>query len=109
MASNDSHSDYGRGGGDYQDEPHLIPYSTYVIIWLALCMLTMVTVLVSLVDMRHMTIPVALLVACAKSTLVLLWFMHVKFENRVLWWFIIAGVGTYVIFVILTFADYAYR
>lgn len=94
---------------DHHDEPHLIPYSTYIIIWLALCTLTLVTVAVAMVDMRHMAITVALLVACAKSTLVLLWFMHVKFENRVLWWFIISGVGTYVIFVILTFADYAYR
>ena len=94
---------------DHHDEPHLIAYSTYILIWLALCTLTLITVGVAMVDMRHMAIPVALLVACIKSTLVLLWFMHVKFENRVLWWFIISGVGTYVIFVILTFADYAYR
>ena len=108
-----SHSDHGSapttGGGDYPQDTHLIPYSTYSVIWLALCGLTLVTVAVSMVDMRHMTLPVALLVACAKSTLVLLWFMHVKFENKVLWWFIIAGFGTYVIFVILTFADYGYR
>ena len=94
---------------DQHDEHHLIPYSTYIVIWLSLCALTLVTVSVSYLDMRHMTMFVALFVASAKSTLVLLWFMHVKFENRVLWWFIIAGLGTYVIFVLLTFADYAYR
>ena len=107
--SHDSNAPVRTGGGDYHEEPHLIPYSTYILIWLALCGLTLVTVGVAMVDMRHMTLPVALLVACAKSTLVLLWFMHVKFENRVLWWFIISGIGTYVIFVILTFADYGYR
>ncbi len=94
---------------DHADEPHLIPYGTYIGIWLALCMLTLVTVGVSYADMRHMTIIVALLIACAKSTLVVLWFMHVKFENRAIWWFLIATILTYVTFVILTFADYSFR
>lgn len=94
---------------DHADEPHLIPYKTYVLIWLALCTLTLVTVAVSYADLRHMTITVALLIASAKSTLVLLWFMHVKFEHRIIWWFIIATILTYVTFVLLTFADYSYR
>ncbi|MDA1194181.1 MAG: cytochrome C oxidase subunit IV family protein [Planctomycetota bacterium] len=94
---------------DHHDEPHLIPYKTYILVWLGLCSLTLLTVAVSYANMRHMTIPVALMVASLKCTIVVLWFMHIKFENRVLWWFLIAAVGTYVIFVILTFADYSYR
>lgn len=94
---------------DGSADQHLIPYKTYVLIWLALCTLTLVTVAVSYADMRHMTIIVALLIACAKSTLVVLWFMHVKFENRAIWWFLIATILTYVTFVLLTFADYSFR
>jgi cytochrome c oxidase subunit 4 len=94
---------------DESAEPHLIPYKTYVLIWMALCTLTLVTVGVSYANLRHMTIIVALIIACGKSTLVVLWFMHVKFENRAIWWFLIATILTYVTFVLLTFADYSFR
>ncbi len=94
---------------DAHDEPHLTPYSVYVGIWLALIALTGVTVLASVVDMKHQAIFVALFVATAKSTLVVLYFMHIAFENRVFWWFLLSAIATFVIFVLLTFADYAYR
>jgi cytochrome c oxidase subunit 4 len=94
---------------EHPDEHHLTPYKVYVGVWLALLALTGVTVLAAVVSMKHMAIFVALLVACAKSTLVVLYFMHIAFEKRVFWWFLIAAIATYVIFVLLTFADYAFR
>jgi cytochrome c oxidase subunit 4 len=87
----------------------LLPYRVYVQVWVGLVSLTLLTVAAHYAELRHVSLLVALAIACAKSTLVLLWFMHVKFENRVVWWFMIAGVGTYVIFILLTFADYSYR
>jgi len=91
------------------DEVHLLPYSLFIKVWAALITLTVVTVGVSYADMKHLTIFVALFIACAKSTLVILYFMHIAYEKHVFWWFLIAAFGTYVIFVLLTFADYAFR
>ncbi len=91
------------------DEPHLTPYKVYVGVWLALIALTGLTVGAAYADMKQMVLFVALLIACAKSTLVILYFMHVAHETRVFWWFIITAFATYITFVLLTFADYAYR
>jgi len=91
------------------EEHHLTPYKVYIGVWLALISLTGITVLAAIINMKHMAIFVALLVACGKSTLVVLYFMHIAFEKRVFWWFLIAAIATYVIFVLLTFADYAFR
>lgn len=94
---------------EHAEEAHQMPYKMYVGVWLALIALTGITVLASVIDMKQMAIFVALLVACAKSTLVVLYFMHIAFEKRVFWWFLIATIATYVTFVLLTFADYAFR
>ncbi len=95
--------------GDGEEGPHLLPYALFIKVWAALIALTLVTVLVSYADMKHLTIFTALFIACAKSTLVVLHFMHVAYEKHIFWWFLIAAVGTYVIFILLTFSDYAYR
>lgn len=91
------------------DEEHLTPYKVYIGVWLALVCLTGLTVGAAYTDMKHMVLFVALFIACAKSTLVILYFMHIAHETRVFWWFLIAAFSTYVIFVLLTFADYAFR
>ena len=88
---------------------HLIPYATYFKVWGALILLTLVTVAAAYANMHHMAVIVAILIAAAKSTLVILWFMHIKYEGRIFMWFLIAGFGTYAIFLILTFSDYAFR
>ena len=92
-----------------EHEPHLIPYRTYVNVWLALIGLTLVTVAAAYADLGHMAIFTAILIATIKSTLVLLYFMHMRYEKPVFVWFLVAALGTYGLFIILTFADYAFR
>ncbi|MDJ0522583.1 MAG: cytochrome C oxidase subunit IV family protein [Planctomycetota bacterium] len=93
----------------HEHEVHITPYKVYIGVWAALIVLTGVTVGAALVDMKQMTIFVALFIACAKSLLVILYFMHIAYESRVFWWFLISAFGAYIVFVVLTFADYAFR
>lgn len=88
---------------------HLVPYRVYVNVWLALVLLTGLTVGAACTDLRHLAVFTAIIIATAKSTLVVLYFMHIRFEHRVFTWFLIAALGTYAIFVILTFSDYSFR
>jgi cytochrome c oxidase subunit 4 len=90
-------------------EAHVIPYKVYVGVWLALLALTAVTVGVSFVDMRNVAVLTAVLIAAVKSSLVLLYFMHVRFERMLYVVMILAVLFTYAIFIGLTFADYGYR
>ncbi len=91
------------------EKHHMVPYSLYVWIWLALVALTAVTVGVSYVDMRNVAILTAVFIATVKATLVLLYFMHLRFERMFYLVMILSVLATYVIFIGLTFSDYAYR
>ena len=97
-------SEHGSGGTE-----HLLPYSVYLKVWLALLILTGLTVWVSTVHIYQWHVFTAMLIATVKVSLVVLYFMHVRFENKLIWVMILAALVTYAIFVSLTFADYYYR
>ena len=71
--------------------------------------LTVITVGVSYVDMKHVTVLTASIIAVIKGSLVVLYFMHIRFENRIYALMILAILATYAIFIGLTFVDYWYR
>jgi len=93
---------------DHTDH-QIVPYRVYLIVWLGLLALTVVTVAVSYIDMRNVAILTAVLIASVKCTLVLLYFMHLRFSKLLYTVMILAVLGTYAIFIGLTFADYGYR
>ena len=92
-----------------EQEHHTVPYRVYFVVWAALVLLTAVTVAVSYLDMKHVTVLTAMLIAAAKSMLVLLYFMHIRFEKPLYAVMILAALGTYAIFIGLTFVDYLFR
>ena len=61
---------------------HVSPKSTYYAIFGALMVLTAVTVAVAFVHLGALNFPVALAIAITKATLVILFFMHVKYSSR---------------------------
>ena len=89
--------------------PQLLPYSLYVKVWLALLLLTGLTIWVSSLELYRWHVFTAMLIATVKVSLVILYFMHVRFENKLIWIMILVVLLTYAIFVGLTFADYYYR
>ena len=94
---------------EHADGAHVVPYRTYVNVWIALIVLTGVTVAAAVANLKQMAIFTALLIAVAKSTLVLLYFMHLRYENKLFAYMFIAVMATFVIFLGLTFADYSFR
>jgi cytochrome c oxidase subunit 4 len=61
---------------------HVLPFRTYVIIWIALMALMVLTVYLSTIPMGHaLNTAVALFIAAVKATLVLMFFMHLKYES----------------------------
>ena len=94
---------------DSSDEVHVASYGSYVKVWVALLVLTGVTVGAAMTNLKQMAIFTALLVATVKSSLVLLYFMHLRYENKLFAYMFIAVIATFVIFLGLTFADYSFR
>lgn len=56
---------------------------TYWKVWIALMVMTVITVWTSYYDFGTMNIAVVVLIATAKAALVALFFMHLKYDNRV--------------------------
>src|SRR3954463_8861518 len=61
---------------------HVSPKSTYYAIFGALMVLTGVTVGAAFVNLGSFNFPVAIAIAILKATLVILFFMHVKYSSR---------------------------
>jgi cytochrome c oxidase subunit 4 len=61
---------------------HVSPKSTYYAIFGALMVLTAATVGAAFINLGALNFPVALAIAVTKATLVILFFMHVKYSSR---------------------------
>ena len=92
-----------------EKEHKIIADSWYVKIWLALLILTGITVSVSYLDMQKFTVFTAMLIATIKASLVLLYFMHIRYEKPFYIYMITAVLAIYAIFIFLTFSDYPFR
>jgi cytochrome c oxidase subunit 4 len=71
------------------EQGHVVPESTFFKVLLALLVLTVITVLAAKVDMGQWNILGAMLIASVKASLVILIFMHGKYENKILWTYIL--------------------
>ncbi len=88
---------------------HALKLKTYIFIWLALIELTILSVAAATVDFKSFAVAVALIIAMAKTFIVGTYFMHLKFDRVVIRIMVAVAVVVFFTFIILTFADYAFR
>ncbi len=84
---------------------HIVPVKIYLAIFAILIVLTGVTVGVAFADLGLMNIVVALTIAVFRATLVILYFMHVRYESRLSWVFVGAGFFWLAILIVFTLSD----
>ncbi len=92
-----------------QEEIHLVPARVFLSVWVGLVLLTVITVSASYLDMKKFTVFTVMLIATVKASLVLLYFMHIRFENKIFMIMILVVLAVFSVFVALTFSDYPYR
>lgn len=95
--------------GMSEESPSAAVPRTYVVVFLALLGLTALTILVSYLDLGPVSTPLALLIAAAKATLVILFFMHLRDAPPLLWLAAAGGFFWLGIMLVLTMADVATR
>lgn len=88
---------------------HIVSYKTFLIIWAALMVLTVVTVLIAQVDLGYFNVVGALLVASTKAAIVIMFFMHLKYESSFFKLMVFICLLILTIFIGFTFFDIAYR
>jgi cytochrome c oxidase subunit IV len=93
-----------------QDEHiHIVSPKVYLAIFAALLVFTATTVGVSYIDLGIFNPVVALAIACIKMTLVVLFFMHVKYSPKLTKLTVISGIFIFLGLITMTLADYISR
>jgi cytochrome c oxidase subunit 4 len=91
------------------EQHHIIGYGKLVSVWLALLALTGLTVLVSRMEIGIGHVWGSLAIASLKAGLVIAFFMHMRYEGRLLRGLLFTALLTLAIFIGLTFFDVLYR
>ena len=91
------------------DEQHIVSYGKLTTVWLGLLTLTALTVWVARHNMGIGHVWGSLAIAVGKGGLVIAFFMHMKYEERLLRWLLFLALSILAIFIGLTFFDVLYR
>ncbi len=88
---------------------HIVSPKVYVAIFFALVIFTISTYTIAKIDLGPFNALVAIVIAAIKSTLVILFFMHVKYSPKMTKVTIVAGLCFLLILLALSMTDYISR
>jgi cytochrome c oxidase subunit 4 len=91
------------------DDHHVLPKDTLFKVFGGLIVLTILTVAVAYVPLGPLNVPVAIGIAAAKASLVVLFFMALKYDNPVNALTFTIGLIMVMVFITFTMIDTAFR
>ena len=91
--------------GGHNHTPHILPLKLYFGVGGALLVLTVITVAVAQFDLGPLNLTVAMLIAAIKASLVALFFMHLKYDNKLYAVIFVTALLFMAIFIIFTLFD----
>jgi cytochrome c oxidase subunit IV len=92
-----------------EHEEHIVQPKTYLLILMVLLVLTAVTTGVAFLDLGILNPIVALAIACVKATLVVLFFMHLRWSSKLLKLTLCSGLFAFLVLITMTLTDYISR
>jgi cytochrome c oxidase subunit 4 len=90
-------------------ETHIVSYRTYIVVWAALMVLLGITIAAAKYYHSAYSVLINLLIASVKAFLVLIFFMHLKYEGRFLKGLVFLTIAVLTSIIALTFSDVWYR
>jgi len=90
-------------------EPHVVPVTVYVAVFAALLLGTLLTVEAARHDFGGLNSLIALGIAFTKASLVVLFFMHLRYSSRLTWLVFASGFVLLAILIFITASDYVSR
>ena len=94
---------------EHEEEQHIVGPKVYAVIGLTLLVLTATTCAISYVELGVFNAVVALAIAVLKASLVVLFFMHVKYSSKLTKLTIASGLFIFLGLISMTMADYISR
>ena len=90
-------------------EHHIVSPLQYVFVYISLLIGTAITVGAAFVDLGVLNPVIALAIASTKMVIVILFFMHVKYQSRLIQLTVAAGFFTFLVLITMTLQDYISR
>ena len=84
---------------------HIVTKKQYSLVFGALLLLTFVTTVVGMKDLGRLNVVVALVIACIKASLVVLFFMHVYWSTKLNKLVVVSGLAWLLLLLWLTLTD----
>ncbi len=90
-------------------QAHVVPYRTFVVVWLVLLLLTTALVVAGKVYHEVLAVWAMLTLTPLKAGLVIFYFMHLKYEKPFLKFMVVVTLAVLIVFIGLTFLDVSLR
>jgi cytochrome c oxidase subunit 4 len=90
-------------------EHHIVTPFVYGMVFVTLLVFTGLTVWAAYIDLGIFNPVVALAIACTKAVIVILFFMHVKYQSKLVKLTVISGFFTFLVLITMTLTDYISR
>ena len=84
---------------------HIVPVKIYWAVFISLLVLTVVTAAIAYVDLGRFNLMVAMAIAIFKASLVILFFMHVKYSTKLTKTIVASGFLFFLVLVFFTMTD----
>ena len=88
---------------------HIVTPFQYSLVFGTLLLFTLLTVVAAYIDMKWANPVIALGIACFKAVIVILFFMHAKYQSRLIKMTIGSGFFMFIALVVMTMSDYVSR
>jgi len=92
-----------------EQKTHISSYSSHISVLLCLIALTTITVAITSVQLGAFNTTAAMIIASTKAAIVLLYFMHLKFDEKIFRFMVTLVLAIYAVVIVITFFDYLYR
>ncbi|WP_158819856.1 cytochrome C oxidase subunit IV family protein [Granulicella sp. S156] len=90
-------------------EHHIVSPLQYCMVFGTLLVGTAITVIAAYIDLGWLNPVIALAIACFKAVIVILFFMHVKYQSKLIKMTVGAGFFTFIVLITMTLSDYISR
>jgi len=105
----EQHDDPGNVTNPEHGEHHIVTPAQYALVFVTLLACTALTVFAAGIDLGVFNPIIALAIACFKGVIVILFFMHVKYQSNLIKMTVGAGFFTFIVLITMTLSDYISR
>ena len=92
-----------------ENNTHISSYGAHLFVLGILIALTFLTVAITSVQLGAFNTTAAMIIASTKAAIVLLYFMHLKFDDKIFRFMVTLVLAIYAVVIVITFFDYLYR